>query len=302
MSQSLELGQFLRSRRARITPEEAGLVHYGGRRRVPGLRREELAQLAGISVAYYIRLEQGQSLNASDAVLDAIAQVLRLDEEELLHLHSLARQPPRNRRRARPEQLRPGIHLLVERMGDVPAIVVGRSSDVLAWNRLAHALLAGHLDFHAPERAADRPNLARLVFLDPHTRELYVDWKRKSRDAVAYLRRSAGQFPDDPQLTALVGELTMQSREFLGLWSSHPVRNCAFSTRDYRHPLVGTLTLTDEMLQLPDDGGQRVVVYTAQPGSPSESALKLLDDISSGRLETKPSAAPPAKPSWARQP
>lgn len=150
---------------------------------------------------------------------------------------------------------------------------------MLAWNRTAHALLAGHLEFTAPERAADRPNLARLVFLDPHSRELYVDWARKTRDAVAYLRLSAGRFPDDAHLTALVGELSIASPEFAALWAAHPVRDCAANTRDYHHPLVGTRTLTDELLRRPDDHGQGVVIFTAEPESPSAANLALLADV-----------------------
>jgi transcriptional regulator with XRE-family HTH domain len=273
------LGEFLRSRRARLRPEDVGLVNFGARRRVPGLRREEIAQLAGVSVAYYTRLEQGQSLNASDAVLDAIARVLQLDDDERTALYDHARQQPRARRRTRPENLRPGIRQMIESFDRVPAAVIGRRSDVLAWNRMAHALLAGHLAFDAPSRPADRPNLARLVFLDPHTRELYADWRRKSRDAVAYLRMSAARYPDDPKLSELVGELSVHSPEFAALWSAHPVRECASNVREYQHPLVGSLTLRDELLRLPDDEGQRVVVYNAEPASTSEAGLRLLAEL-----------------------
>jgi transcriptional regulator with XRE-family HTH domain len=280
MGQGLELGEFLRSRRARLRPEDVGLVNYGSRRRVPGLRREELAQLAGVSVAYYTRLEQGQSQNASDAVLDAIARVLRLDDDERAHLYSLARQQPKAaQRRAKPERIRPNLRLMVESLGDAPALIVGRRCDVLAWNRMGHALLAGHLDFDAPTRPADQPNLARLAFLDPHTRELYADWKRKIRDIVSHLRMIAGRHPGDPKLTELIGELTMTSPEFVALWSAHHVRDVAYSTRDYHHPLVGTLTLTDEVLLLPEDEGQKVLIYNAEPGTPSEAGLRLLADL-----------------------
>ncbi|MCO6004613.1 helix-turn-helix transcriptional regulator [Actinoallomurus purpureus] len=280
MDKRAELGEFLRSRRARLRPEDVGLTHYGGRRRVPGLRREELAQLAGVSVAYYTRLEQGQSQNASDAVLDAIARALNLDEGERAYLHGLARPTPAARRRPRPERIRPGVRLMIESFGNVPAMVIGRCTDALAWNRMAHALLAGHLDVEAPERPADRPNMARLLFLDPHTRELYADWRKKARDAVAYLRLAAGRYPDDPALTALVGELAMKSPEFAALWSAHPVGDCAYNTREYRHPLVGAFTLSEEVMPLPDDQGQRVMVWNAEPDSPSEAALRLLADLS----------------------
>lgn len=162
---------------------------YGTRRRVPGLRREELALLAGVSVAYYTRLEQGQSLNASDAVLTAIGRALRLDDDEQAHLRRLARPPHRGRLRQHQERLRPATTTLLSSMGDTPAIVLGRHADILAWNRPAHALLAAHLDFDGPER----PNIARLVFLDPHTRDLYADWPAKARATVAYLRKAAGR-------------------------------------------------------------------------------------------------------------
>ncbi|ARQ70590.1 helix-turn-helix transcriptional regulator [Streptomyces marincola] len=279
--QRSELGEFLRSRRSRLLPEDVGLTDYGTRRRVPGLRREELSQLAGVSVAYYTRLEQGQSVNASDAVLDALARVLRLDEHERGHLISLARQPGRGggARRQRPERLRDGVRLLV-RTATAPMLAIGRSTDVLAWNRPAHALLAGHLDYAAPDRAASRPNLARLVFLDAHSRELYADWKAKARDAVADLRVAAGRYPDDQALTALIGELSVKSQEFASLWSTHPISGCSHFVRHFRHPVVGSLSLVNEVVQLPDDDGQRLALFAAEPGSPSEAALRLLTDLS----------------------
>lgn len=293
MDRRSDLGEFLRSRRARLRPEDAGLINYGERRRVPGLRREEIAQLAGVSVGYYSRLEQGQSVNASDAVLAAVARVLRLNEEEWAHLQSLARHKPKARRRPRVESVRPTIRRVVESFERVPALVVGRRSDVLAWNRMAHALLAGHLDFDAPTRAADQPNMARLAFLEPHSRELYVDWKRKAHDVVAYLRMSAARYHDDSRLTDLVGELCVGSTEFAALWSTHPVRECAHNLREYRHPLVGLMTLNDELFQLPDDDGQRLVVITAEVGSPSEAALTLLAELVATDVRQARSIAPP---------
>ncbi|WBB58059.1 helix-turn-helix transcriptional regulator [Streptomyces sp. WMMC500] len=288
-----ELGRFLRSRRGRLRPEDVGLVDYGGRRRVPGLRREELAQLAGVSAGYYTRLEQGQSLNASDAVLGALARVLRLDEDERAHLYSLARRKAAGAVSSRPgvERVRPGVRQMVASFGDVPALVIGRCGDVLLWNRMAHALLAGHLDVRAPEQLPERPNVARLVFLDPHTRELYADWWQKARDTVADLRQTAGRYPDDPRLTALIGELTVRSPEFASLWAAHAVRPCAQRfTRDFRHPLVGPLRLTNELMELTSDHGQRVAVFNAEPGSSSEAALLLLSDMTDGGLSAVPSA------------
>ncbi|MEV1003937.1 helix-turn-helix transcriptional regulator [Nonomuraea sp. NPDC050202] len=275
-----ELGEFLRSRRARLRPEDAGLPAFGGRRRVPGLRREELAQLAGVSAGYYTRLEQGQSPNASDAVLDAVARVLRLDEAERVHLYALARPKARPRRRvARPERVRPGVRLMIDSFGDVPALVMGCFLDVLAWNPMAHALLAGHLDLGAPDRPGDRPNIARMVFLDPHLRELYGDWPRKARSTVADLRLIADRHPGAPGLAALVGELTVRSPEFAKLWAAHAVGDCGTDPRAYHHPVVGTMALLTEFMVLPNDEGQRVAVYNAEPGSPSEAALRLLADL-----------------------
>ncbi|WP_437105118.1 helix-turn-helix transcriptional regulator [Streptomyces sp. enrichment culture] len=284
MERRTELGEFLRTRRARLRPEDVGLPDYGGRRRVPGLRREELAQLAGVSAGYYTRLEQGQSPNASDAVLDAVARVLQLDDAERAHLHSLARPRPKARRRPRPEKLRPSAQILIDSLGDVPALVIGRHGDVLTWNRTAHALIAGHLPFDAPSHPQDRPNVARLVFLDPHTRELYADWRAKAKDTVADLRLSAGRFPEDPELTGLIGELTLRSVEFASLWAAHPVHSCVpqHNTREVRHPMVGSMTLYNELLELSHADGQRLAVFTAEPGSASAAALQLLSDLSAG--------------------
>ncbi|WP_043268017.1 helix-turn-helix transcriptional regulator [Streptomyces sp. CT34] len=272
-----ELGDFLRTRRARLQPEDVGLVSYGARRRVPGLRREELAQLAGVSAAYYTRLEQGQSHNASEGVLDALARALRLSPDERAHLHQLSR-PARTRRRpaVRHDRARPGVRQLLAALDGVPAVALGPRFEVLAWNRLGHALLAGHLDFDSPARPLDRPNTQRLFFLDPHTRELYPEREQEARRAVAALRVAAGRFPDDPQLTELIGELSMKSTEFSALWSRHAVSNCTFGTKRFHHPLVGALTLDFEMMQTPDGSGQGVLMYTAAEGSPSEAALRLL--------------------------
>jgi transcriptional regulator with XRE-family HTH domain len=270
------LGEFLRSRRARLSPEDAGIVSYGARR-VPGLRREELAQLAGISATYYTRLEQGQSTNASEAVIDAIARALGLDDDERTHLHDLAR-PARNKRRrpARPDAARPSTVRLINAMADVPAVIMGRRSEVLAWNRLGHALLAGHYDFTAPSRPADRPNLTRMLFLDHHTRELYARWDEEAARAVASLRLVAGRYREDRALADLVGELALTSDAFAALWSKHPVHNCLSGCKRFDHPEVGAFELEFGILYLPDDTGHRILTYTAIPGTPSELALRLL--------------------------
>ncbi|NDZ78337.1 helix-turn-helix transcriptional regulator [Streptomyces sp. SID10853] len=282
MNAQVQLGDFLRTRRSQLLPEDLGIPTYGERRRVPGLRREELALLAGVSSSYYTRLEQGQSLNASPEVLEAIARALRLDESERLHLHNLARSakgPGRGRRPA-PEQVTAATGQLLDALADVPAIVTGRRSDVLAWNRLGHALFAAHLDPGAPDRPAERPNMARLVFLDAHTRDLYADWPSKARAVVGNLRLVAGRHPDDAALHALVGELSAKSTDFASMWADHRVKACAVASYGMRHPLVGPLTVTQQTLgQGPD---QNIVVATTQAGSPARTTLALLSQLTAG--------------------
>ncbi|MGI5341544.1 helix-turn-helix domain-containing protein [Streptomyces sp. CA-181903] len=272
MDQRTELSEFLRSRRARLRPEDVGLTPFGGRRRVPGLRREELAQVAGVSVAYYTRLEQGRGQNVSTSVLDAIADALRLDTAERHHLHKLARPENRPRRPAdRPQRVRPAVRHLLDSMENVPAHVLGRRLDILAWNRMNTALLG---DFGA--LPPQRRNMAWMVFLDPATRDLYADWNGKASDIVALLRSHAGCYPDDPALASLIGELSMKSPEFRKLWAAHDVRDKCFGIKELRHPVVGPLTLACETLVLPVDQDQRVVTYHAEPGSASAESLRLL--------------------------
>jgi transcriptional regulator with XRE-family HTH domain len=268
------LGEFLRSRRARLRPEEIGLGSGVKRRRVAGLRREELAPLAGISIGYYTRLEQGQSPNVSDEVLEAIARVLRLDDDERDHLYRLAR-VTRAARQVKPERLRPGIKLVVDGFTDVPAIAVGRRADILAWNRTAHALIAPHWDFDGT-----LPNFARLDFLElDFARRLYGDWAQKARDDIAYLQVSLSKFPGDQGLTGLIEELLVLSPEFRAMWAEHPVSNCASIQREYRHPEAGSMMLTSELLRTPDDDGQGVAVFQAEPGSPSAERLGRLASL-----------------------
>lgn len=274
---SRPLGEFLKARRARLSPADVGVVTYPGQRRVAGLRREELAQLAGVSVSYYTRLEQGQAVNASGAVLDALANALRLDPHERGYLRQLASERPRVLARPPLEQVTGLTRDLLRSVGNVPALVLGRRTDVLAWNASAHALLAGHLDRTAPERPAERPNMARALFLDPHTRALYADWLRKARAVVANLRRLAGCYPEDAELAELIGELSMKCAEFSALWGDHRVRPCEADTYALRHPLLGALTVTQQNLVLALSPEQTLVVVTAEEGSDSEDALKLLD-------------------------
>jgi transcriptional regulator with XRE-family HTH domain len=271
-----QLGEFLQVRRSQLRPEDVGLASYGERRRVRGLRREELAQLAGVSASYYARLEQGQSTNASPEVLDAVADALRLDDAERRHLHELAAAGRRRptRRRSAQERVTPAVRQLLATLGDVPAVVLGRRSDVLAWNRAGHALFAGHMDPQAPERSDQRPNLARLLFLDAHTRALYANWPAKAKAVAASLRTASGQWPDDPALASLIGELSVKSPEFAALWANHRIKSSGEAVYEMHHPLVGALMVTQQVLFT--EGGQRLVVATTEHGSPSHAALALL--------------------------
>ncbi|MCI3932735.1 helix-turn-helix domain-containing protein [Streptomyces sp. AN091965] len=268
-----ELSEFLRTRRARLQPQDVGLTGYGRHRRVPGLRREELAQLAGVSVAYYTRLEQGNGRNVSAEVLDSIARALRLNSAEHAHLTHLAKPTAHKKKRVAPTQaLRPAVQQLLDAMDTVPAYVGGRRSDILGWNRMAVAVFG---DWGALPR--EQRNWARLVFLDPGTRELFADtWDQKASDMVSFLRMDAGCYPNDPQLSALVGELSVKSDTFRRLWAAHDVREKGHGVKQLRHPLVGGLTLSYETMRLADDTEQSLITYHAEPGSPSAEALRLL--------------------------
>ncbi|MEQ8146988.1 helix-turn-helix domain-containing protein [Streptomyces sp. OP7] len=278
-----ELSEFLRTRRARLKPEDVGLPDVGRRRRVPGLRREELAQLAGVSVAYYTRLEQGNGRNVSVEVLDAIARALRLNDAEQAHLANLAR-PGRHRRRPAPRsrQARPALRQLLDAMETVPAYVVGRRSEILAWNPMAAALFGDWGRLPAQER-----NWARLVFLDPGYRDLFVEWDQKACDMVAYLRMDAGRRPDDPLLSSLVGELSVKSEEFRGLWARHDVKEKSHGVKRLRHPLVGELTLLWESFRPAGEAEQSLVTYFAEAGSASAEALRLLGSWNADALPSE---------------
>ncbi|GAA1253962.1 helix-turn-helix transcriptional regulator [Prauserella halophila] len=279
------LGDFLQARRALLRPEDVGLRDLGPRRRVAGLRREELAQLAGVSVSYYTRLEQGLSRGASAEVLDAIARALLLADHEREHLDRLAdaaRRMPRVRR-PRPEKLADETRDLLRAVNGVPAMVLGRRTDVLAWNTLGHALLAGHLDFLSPDDPARRPNMSRMLFLDPHCRELYADWKRKVCAVVGNLRIAVGRHPEDPLLAELIGELTMKSPEFVALWRDHRVAPCDAASYELHHPLVGTVTVTQQTLSIARSPEQVLIACTTPTNSPSEEALALLRQMRGSR-------------------
>ncbi|CAM5351301.1 transcriptional regulator [Streptomyces avidinii] len=281
MNGKVRLGEFLQTRRSQLLPEDLGIPDYGERRRVPGLRREELASLAGVSVSYYTRLEQGQSLNASPQVLEALARALRLAEAERLHLYDLARSSAQGSDRGRrpvPERVTEAAGQLLEALVHVPAIVTGRRGDVLAWNGLGHALFAGHLDPGSADRPAGRPNMARLVFLDAHTRDLYADWPTKAKAVVGNLRLVAGRHPDDTALHTLVGELSSRSPEFASMWADHRIKACTAATYEMRHPVVGPLTVTQQTLS--QGPGPNIVVATTEADSPARTALALLAQIS----------------------
>jgi transcriptional regulator with XRE-family HTH domain len=238
---------------------------------VPGLRREEVAQLAGVSVDYYVRLERGRSLNVSESVLDAVARALHLNDTERSHLFAVAR-PTRTRQRLMsPQRVRPGLYRVLDTLTDIPAIVLGRRLDVLASNRLARAF---YTDFDAlPHRER---NMARYVFFDESVRELYADWEPAARGIVASLHLYAGQHPHDPQLAELIGDLSLRNRDFRRWWADHDVLSRTHGTKQYHHPVVGDLTLDYEALNPTGDPDQTLGLHTAEPGSPSENALRLL--------------------------
>jgi len=271
------LGEFLRARRARVRPADVGLPAGTGLRRTPGLRREELAALAGVSIDYYIRLEQGRETNPSPAVLDALAGALLLDDEERAHLHEFTRQPARGAadRPGRPrsgtgaEAVRPAIRQLLEALRPCPAYVLNQISDVLAANPEALALFHGLADWPARRR-----NTARYTFLHPAARDLFVNWPHSAASTAANLRAVAAASPETPGLAELVDELTKHSPEFAMLWQRYDIRLRRGEPKSFRHPQVGSLTLAYEVLHLGD--GQRISVYQAAPASSDEDALKLL--------------------------
>ncbi len=270
-----EIRDFLTSRRAKLTPEQAGLPVYGsGHRRVPGLRREEVALLAGVSVDYYTKLERGNLSGVSDHVLEAIAKALQLDEAERAHLSNLARAgdtAARRRRRPSSQLVRAPVQQILNAMPGAPAYVRNGRRDILTANRLGYALYS--------EMYADpaRPvNVARFVFLNRRARTFFLDWATAANDMVAALRAEAGSKPYDRELSDLVGELTTRSEQFATLWAAQNVRFHRSGIKDIHHPVVGELHLSFEALALPADPGLSLVVYGAEPGSPSEEKLRLL--------------------------
>ncbi len=287
MDPRAELADFLKSRRARLQPEDVGLADAGRRRRTPGLRREELAGAAGISVDYYTRLEQGRDVRPSLEVLSALGRALRLDDAEQRHLVTLAtaQRPGRRAPGSAVERVRPEVQRLVDALHGTPAFVLGRRMDVLAWNPLAAALIT---DFGA--LAPARRNMLLLLFLEPSFRDLYTNWTEIARESIAHLRGATGRYPEDQRLAAIVGELSVKSPEFRQLWSGHDVKEKGFGRKEFDHPMVGRLSLDYEALALSDGGDKMLVTYTAEPDSASAAALQLLAVVGGERFTERPAA------------
>lgn len=268
-----DIREFLTSRRARISPEQAGLAIYGGNRRVAGLRREEVAMLSGVSVDYYVRLERGNLAGASESVLDALANTLKLDEAERQHLFDLARTsgPAHKAARKKPGAVRPAVLQVLDAMTDAPAWVRNARHDIVAANRMGRALYSPVFD------DVRRPvNTARFTYLNPAAREFWRDYDQIANDAAAMLRLEAGRNPHDPDLIQLVGELSTQSELFRERWASRDVMFHRSGLKRLHHPVVGDLDLNYESMELSSEPGLVMNVYTAPAGSPTADALRVL--------------------------
>ncbi|MFD5625874.1 MULTISPECIES: helix-turn-helix transcriptional regulator [unclassified Streptomyces] len=275
MSTESDIRAFLASRRAKITPQQAGLPAYGGNRRVPGLRREEVALLAGVSIDYYVRLERGHIAGASEEVLDAVANALQLDDAERAHLHNLARaaakRPVRRTKRTR-GPLPDSVQRVLHSMTDVPAFVRNGRLDILATNTLGRAL-------YSPLYTADAArtvNIARFQFLDPTSRGFFVEWEESVNTTVALLRTEAGRAPHDTDLTGLIGELATRSEEFRTAWAKQNVRLHLTGRKSFRHPAIGEFALDFDAMDLPAQPGLTLTAYSAAPNTPDHDALRLL--------------------------
>ncbi len=277
MGSATDLRDFLTSRRARVTPDDVGLP-AGANRRVTGLRREEVAVLAGISVEYYTRLERGSATGASDQVLESVARALRLDEAERSHLFNLVQAAQRSQpggrsseRRPTPTRVRPSVQWVLDAITEAPAYIRNGRLDILAANPLGAALYAPILD--DPEA---KGNTARFMFLSDAAVDFFADWETIASNAVAILRAEAGRDPYDKRLTELIGELCTRSDEFASRWANHDVRFHRAGTKTLHHPVIGEVTLSYEAFDLPGDDGQRLMTYAPEPGSPAQEALRLL--------------------------
>lgn len=277
-----ELGTFLKTRRSELTPRDVGLPATGGQRRVAGLRREEVASLAAISTDYYTRVEQGR-IRVSAPVLTTLADVLQLDDDQRRYLVELSGRPAQRAPRQTGQRVRPQLRRLLDNLTDTPAIVMGRRMDVLAWNALAAAMM---VDFGAvPDK---HRNYVRLLFTDSRMRMLYEDWATVARTAVAQLRMEAAKYPDDPRLAGLVGELSLQDEQFCQWWAARGVATLSTGRKTLIHPTVGELVLDWDTLVEADDADQSLVVWTAEPGTPTHERLRLLASwTASGAVTTE---------------
>lgn len=276
MDSSNDIREFLTTRRARLTPDKIGLPDFGGRRRVPGLRREEVALVAGMSVEYYTRVERGNVSGVSESVLEGISRALQLDDAEHAHLYDLVRAAndganPQRRVKSKPQAVRRSVQQLLDAMHDVPAFVQNGRLDIIAINSLGEALFSEL--YVQPQRPA---NFGRFVFLDPRAEGFYQDWPSAAHQTVAILRTAAGRAPFDRELSDLVGELATRSDHFRGLWASHDVREHRTGVKSIIHPIVGALDLEFEAMDISADRELQLIAYTAAPGSPSHDALQLL--------------------------
>ena len=288
-----EVRNFLVSRRAKVTPQQAGLSHYGGNRRVPGLRREEVALLAGVSLDYYSRLEKGNIAGVSDAVLNAISNALNLDEAERAHLHDLARAANSSSTRAgraSSRRVRVGLQLVLDGMVGMPAFVSNGRMDVLAWNDLAAAMYSPMFT-----AAVSTPNFARFNILDPAAKDFYPDWGKVVETTARMLRTEVGRSPHDTDLSNLIGELSTRSEEFARRWATHDVRLHRAGVKHFRHPDVGELELHYEVLPVSADEGQTLTVYAAEPGSTTAESLQLLSNLAATSRIEQPQANPSAE-------
>ena len=273
-----EIREFLTSRRARITPEQAGLPAYGGNRRVAGLRREEVAMLAGVSADYYVRLERGSLVGASDSVLEAIARALQLDDAERDHLFDLARAAnataasgAKKRAGASRQRIKPVIQQVLDAITEAAADVRNERGDIVASNRLGYALYS---EIHA--ETVQPPNVARYTFLNPRAKEFFVDWDKAASDVVAVLRATVGRNPYDKSLSDLVGELSTRSDDFRVRWATHNVRRHTSGSKRMRHPVIGEIELNYQSFDMPGEPGLRFNVFTAEPDTPNQEALRFL--------------------------
>ncbi|KZM74399.1 helix-turn-helix transcriptional regulator [Nocardia terpenica] len=269
-----ELGEFLRAKRAALSPERAGIDTAGRVRRVPGLRRDEVALLAEVGVDHYTRLEQGRANGVSEAVVAGIARALQLTADERAYLLALANpqvSPRRTARRPSAARVAAPTRILLDGLTGMPALVMDRRMDILAWNQLATELFVNFAELPAAER-----NMVRLLFLDPRVRSRYRDWAAVAADAVARVRTAAAEYPDDTRLTTLIGELSIRDADFRRWWGGRAVRSAESGRKVFAHPTAGDLELDWQALRFTNRADQTLIVYTAVPGSPTEQALQFL--------------------------